>query len=99
MLYILLAILAAYRLSRLIAYDDIFKGMRQWVGRKAAGSFSRWRWVADLVHCPHCSGVWFAAFLAVMFLFIYPETGWKVILVWLGIAGGQELLQSVTGER
>ena len=93
---LVLAVLACYRLSQLVAIDDgpldIFLKFRTLVGvydydesGRAKSGFAR------LVGCPYCLGIWFALPLA---LILNYE---NVILAWLGIAGGQAFLEAMTG--
>jgi len=83
---LVLAALAVYRLAQLIAIDDgpgqVFRRLR---GRFVTGG------MADLVHCPYCLGVWFAALLAPLVL--WPCGVGDVLLIALGVAGAQSWLQ------
>lgn len=98
-LEILLAILATYRLAQLIAFDDgpyhVFDKFRKELGRRAAPEQALqivgiWTNLAELFTCPYCLGIWFA--LPFVFLVGFVNvTGF--ILLWLGIAGGQAVLQ------
>lgn len=100
MLLLLAACLVCYRIARLISIDrgpyDVFHKMRSFWGRLAAHNFqSRFlaatvRTVADLFHCPYCSGVWVALFIAA---FVRIE-GVSPLLVWFACAGGQAVLAS-----
>lgn len=90
MLNVVLAVLGSFRLARIITSDSISDSLRARVGRWAAGrSDYRW-WVAELVTCPFCVGVWFSAF---MVLLLKPPTVKQFILLWLGVSGGQYILQ------
>jgi hypothetical protein len=97
---ILLAILACYRVSELIAIDDgpykVFSRLRQGLGRRAAleqrwNKEGVWSNLAELVQCPYCIGVWVAALFALLLAGDVKE----FLLMWLGIAGGQSVLQGL----
>jgi hypothetical protein len=92
---ILLAICATFRLAQLTAYDDGpgmgIKKLRlhsaEWASYpdwSSARNFYEW------LHCPHCSGVWYAA-LATLAVF-FPTVIGDLLLTWLGIAGAQSFL-------
>lgn len=93
---LILAILACYRLSRLIALDEgpgsLLLNIRAAVGAYEYGPNGQA--ITNLgrgISCPHCVGIWTAAGLA---LAIFPLNLW-LILYWLAIAGGQSLLQEI----
>ena len=94
---LVLIVLAVYRLSRLIAIDDgpldIFKRTRATIGRSAYRG-GIYKSTADWVNCSYCVGIWFAAIAAFMAGRLWRDRA----LLWLGIAGGQAVLQSI-GER
>ncbi len=94
MLEFLLAIFANYRLARLVATDDITYPVRLAVGRRASGKPANhpWYFLAELVCCPYCLGVWFGAFFA---LLSRPKSFRAFLLSWLAIAGGQAALQEL----
>ena len=87
-LRILLAVLACYRLAQLIAVDDgpwdIFVRLRS----IRIGVLHR------LFGCPYCLGVWFAALMGL--LLCWQNSVGDMVLLILGIAGGQTLLQTLT---
>jgi len=102
-LSIVLAILATYRLSQLIALDDgpfdcfvFLRGLTFCSRKGKARRGPVWHSLEKLVNCPYCLGVWFAALFTAVVSQIEPLTIWTGLLVWLGIAGGQCALQSVT---
>jgi hypothetical protein len=91
-----LAILACYRLSRLIALDEgpggLFLNIRAAGGAydygpngQAVTNFGRG------ISCPHCVGVWMAFIFAIALF----QFDWLLVLYWLAIAGGQSLLQEI----
>lgn len=95
----LLAALAVYRLSELVAYDDgpfgWIRRFRSWIANESTGIDDLRETLGDLVHCPYCLGVWFA--LAVMPLVVWPTRGGDVALAVLGLAGAQSVLTALTG--
>jgi len=94
LIIIVLSIFANYRLSRLISIDEITKPVRSLIGRKVtADKHNFWWWLAELINCPHCVGVWIAAVLAWFIAYSITE----FVLLWLAIAGAQSFLQSLVG--
>lgn len=77
-----LAILAVYRITVLLIYDDgprkIFYIMREKLP---------WR----VLECAHCMGVWVS--LVVLPLILLPTVVGDVFLLWMAIAGGQSALE------
>lgn len=104
LLRLILAILACYRIANLVAEDDgpgdVFRRLRGWTDHKRleeqAGGLARGRWanIDDGVRCPYCVGVWAAALLASL---VYTGIA-DPVLLWLGIAGGQAILQDLRRE-
>lgn len=90
-LLLVLAILATYRLARLISKDYMLEWFRLWLGKKAAGRSFVWLSTAELFHCPYCLGIWIAGFLSLYF----AELPFEWCLYTLAIAGGQSLLQEM----
>jgi hypothetical protein len=97
-LRLILAALAVFRLACLLTSEDgpvyVFKKFRSAVGRWAStlpvedeAGLS----IAELVHCPYCLGVWLAAGAALLVL--RPSRLGDLVLMWLGLAGGQAYLQ------
>ena len=106
-LSIVLAILATYRLAQLVALDDgpfdcfvflrdltvySYKNKQRYLKRRGPV----WHSLEELVNCPYCLGVWFAGLMTVVIAQIEPLNIWTGLLIWLGIAGGQCALQSIT---
>ena len=83
----MLAILACYRLSRLVAYDKVFARLRQSVKPKS--------FVGKFLSCPYCTGIWFAIPLA--YLVGKNDLTALFVLMVLGIAGAQDYLESMSG--
>lgn len=93
MIYLILAILATYRVARMLAIED-----------GAFDLFAKWRaladpqsaqetWYARGVNCPLCLGFWVALLFALLLAHQDPAMGRsEIILAWLGIAGAQTLL-------
>lgn len=93
---VLLAILATYRIARMMAYEEgpygIFTALRLWAGGMDLGPDGQPDTaLGRLVTCPLCIGVYVAAIHAVMVM--WPTTWGNLWLIWLGIAGGQTYLQ------
>lgn len=81
-----LAVLATWRLSRLVAFED---GPWDVVvhARRLAGDGI----IGRLMDCPYCLSIWFAAPLSLMLDATFP--GW--VLAWLGVSGGASLVEKV----
>lgn len=83
----LLVVLAVYRVTRLIAVDDITRPFRD----RARG------WLGELVTCPFCVGAWVSA-LAIIFVQVTdlanPDWPLALLLIW-AVAGGQALLSAL----
>lgn len=98
-LRVLLAILAVFRLARMIAYEFgplmVFEKFRGYMASRAAGKTTGgWAWsFAELVSCPYCLGLWLSIPAALMV--IYPTTPTDIILLIFGISGGQAFLMGV----
>lgn len=97
LLNLVIAAFACFRIAELIAVDDgpfdVCLRFRTLVGvydRDQNGEPATWH--GKLFHCPYCVGMWIAAALALVFP-MAPVS----ILLWLAIAGGQALLQSIGG--
>jgi hypothetical protein len=88
-------VLACYRLTRLIVFDDgpfdVFAKLRVWAGVYDYASNGRQATqLGRLLGCPYCTGMYAAAL--VWFL---PE--WLVMV--LAVAGGQSWVQSMITEQ
>ncbi len=83
-----LVVLATMRLTRLVAYDSIFKFFRDWFEGAPYGTF--FGTVRQLVNCPWCLGLWFG-FSVVFFYFLTPYA-WFFILA-LAVAALASLMQ------
>lgn len=89
---LIVSALAVFRLSRLVALDTIAEPLRIAVGRRASGG-GAWRWGADLINCPFCLGVWFAALVVL--------SGERLQVLWsiLAAAGLQDILETYAQKR
>lgn len=84
----LLMALAVFRLVRLFCYDVITKFVRDTLSQAKPDSF--FGTLSALLHCPWCTGLWFAFF--VVFAFYATPFAWPIILV-LAIAGVASFIQ------
>ena len=87
-LWLILSILACYRLSQLIACDEgplgIFSAIRE------VTKASRFKTLSKLLHC---MGVWIALVLAVLVMWKAPLC--TFVIYALAVAGGQAVLESL----
>lgn len=75
-------VLAAYRITRLIAVDDLTAPLRDRVHG----------WLGELVTCPFCVGVWVSAAVVLFAANTVVPLHWEwVVLVTAAVAGGQSL--------
>jgi len=92
---LLLAVFACYRLAQLVTLDDgpmfIFRDMRRQMNAVASRGGKFQKGVAELLSCPYCIGIWLAFPCALAYL--YPTGFVDIILLVVGIAGGQAFLQ------
>ncbi len=96
-----LAILATFRVARLLPLDDgpffILERVRRFTSEKLYAEKSElgiWHNVYEAVTCPYCQGLYFA-FLCVLLL-IYPTVYGDIFLLIFALAGAQALLQKWT---
>jgi hypothetical protein len=86
--------LAAQRVAMVVTEDSIFEPVRERVGRGARQGSTR-EWLANLIMCPWCFGVW-AAF-AVTGLWFWA-TDWpglgEYLVTALAVAGTQVLFHA-----
>lgn len=96
---IILAILATYRISNLIALDngpfDIIRVTRSYIGRKAAIGSAAWKTLAGLTRCPLCLGIW-VSIIATITLYCNNMVI-DFIMITLAIAGGQSVIYMIAG--
>lgn len=92
---IALSVFATYRVAQFLTVDigpfGMFDKLRRSLGRRANGN-PIWNDLSELFHCPYCIGVWIACAPA---LFL-AQDALTFFLLWLGIAGAQAFLQSLT---
>lgn len=88
-------VLAAYRITRLIAVDDLTAPLRE---RARQWSFGPTRFggpavmLYELVTCPFCVGVWVSAAVVLFAANTVVPLHWEwVVLVTAAVAGGQSL--------
>jgi hypothetical protein len=95
---IVLAVLAVYRLSRLLVIDDgpfdVFKIAHDNAAIRA-GDSRLWDTIARLYKCQLCLGVWIAV-LGVIAV-VAPCVVSDIAIMWLGIAGAQAMIESMSG--
>lgn len=93
----LVAVLCAYRITRLVAIDAIFEGTRGRIQVWGANQRNLVGYkIGYLVGCPWCAGVWVALIVACAVLRAWPwqlgVAGW----VWAGgLAGAAALVHAV----
>ncbi len=90
----ILAVLACFRLAELVAIDDgpgdAFLRFRLWCARHSKN-------LSEFMKCPYCLSLWFAIPMIFCVLVSSPVT--DLILIGLGIAGGQAFLQGIAGRE
>lgn len=90
--WFIVAGLAVYRASRMIAVDgeegpfSIFLKWRDWVGQST--------WFGRGFHCPFCVSVWAGLVAAIV---IYPHLSFEFFLVWFGLSGFTVILHRLIG--
>lgn len=89
-LFIVLGVLACFRLARAIAWEtgafEIFVKVRSW--------FPNVPWFQEGISCVHCLSFWFA--LPCALLAYFPSFWGDLALYWLGIAGAVSLYFDLT---
>lgn len=98
--WFIIYVLAVYRLAELVSHDLIFDAVRRKTAMRAAAGNKLLRAIADWMHCPLCIGVWVSFPAAFLFssMLLKPFALWQVLIVWLGMAGAQYFLSSLTLE-
>lgn len=87
-LWLVIAMLATYRLTRLVTADEITKGVRGWV-------VDRSEWAGYLVTCDWCLSVWFAPGPALAVIMWGDVVAVRVVLVALALSAVTGLLSLV----
>lgn len=86
LLWLVLCVLASYRLAYLVAIDTgparIFERLRSWVGIRYG--FESWQY--EGIRCPICQTVWYSALMLFLVFEIGGFAQW--IVLWLAIACG-----------
>ena len=93
---LILAILACYRMTGFVVYDNgpwnVFFNLRLKAGVFDTNDRGEPNTnLGKLLSCPYCTGVWVAIVAGIMVLF--PTWPGDILLLWLGIAGGQAALE------
>lgn len=95
---LIIAILATYRLARLLPEDDgpffVFTRIRSFMAERATKENDPLGFWANLdqgINCPFCCGLYAAVLVALLVL--WQNYYGNVILLVFAIAGGQSLLQ------
>ncbi|WP_062047188.1 DUF1360 domain-containing protein [Bacillus sp. JCM 19034] len=102
-------IFATYRLTRLIVFDSITAFIRNpflevtYIEDEKGQLFEETKikgkgfqkWVGELLSCYWCIGIWSAAFVVLLYLFVAQLF---VVFLILAVAGVASLLQSKTSE-
>lgn len=92
MLSYLLAVLAAYRVARMLAMEEGPFGIFERV-RSALGGDAQANWLGRGISCPLCLGFWCSLAMALLLAHQDPTMHRsEIVLAWLGIAGAQTLL-------
>lgn len=96
-----MAMFATYRLARFLPYDDgpffIFERFRIFTASKMMNEnkeYGFWRMIDEAINCPFCLGLYGAALVYYLFWLDHPAP--NTVIVILGLAGGQSLLQTIT---
>jgi hypothetical protein len=92
-LWVVVDLLACYRITRLITKDELTARLRWWFagGRKTnAGGIVPGRRRFLFITCPHCIGVWVAAAVVVLTACVPAE--WKWPALGFALAAGASLL-------
>jgi hypothetical protein len=93
LLLLILAILATYRLSRMIAMEDgpfdLFRLLHQALDETLGED----HWITRGWSCPYCLNVWIAMFAALLVSSFYLPFP----LVWFGVAGGAMVIHRLVG--
>lgn len=93
MLEIILAILATYRIARMIAIEEGAFGVFEWVRSKVDPRQNTW--LGRGMNCPMCISFW----VALAFTFLIQVASLQLFLVtWLGIAGGAVIVYQVVDQ-
>lgn len=93
-LIVLVAMLADYRLARMVALEDgpfeLFLNWRGWVFERFGNG-----WVNAGANCPLCLSFWIGFALAVALGFILALPLWYACLLWFALSGAASFLYLV----
>jgi hypothetical protein len=97
-LRLVLAVLATYRIARLVVIDvgpfRLLETIRRFCGRMAAKRSPLWITIADGMNCAFCMGEWIAIILLILAL--KPTFLGDLFLLWQAIAGAQTFVQVIS---
>lgn len=82
---LLILVLASYRLTHLLVFDKIAEPIRNRIPGHG--------YLAYLVRCYWCAGVWISAILVALVALAPPVGRWTVLI--FAVAGGQAALETV----
>ena len=97
LLGLLVAVLATFRVTRLVTTDKVFDRPREalwgWLADRG------WWWPLDLLGCDWCVSVWVAAAVTLCGWWSgVLDGGWHLLAWWMAVAGGAGLAALVSGE-
>ncbi|MBN1157911.1 MAG: DUF1360 domain-containing protein [Bacteroidales bacterium] len=84
---LVIIMLAAYRMTRIVVFEKIFKFFRDFIRTKE--KFAVLNTIKFIVTCPWCMGVWMSL-IAVLLFFVIPYG--KIIVYIMAIAGMASLI-------
>ena len=92
--WLFVTVFAVYRLSELVAHDEITEVIRLWLGRKAASNRKVWIFFAKLARCPLCIREWISAIAAYLYgQWVVENVGvMEILVLWLAVSGSQYFL-------
>jgi len=85
--WLLVNCLATYRLARLVSRDTILAGFRRWFSERYEGI------LLNLIVCPWCLSVWFAA--GTIPLTVWTSMAWSVVATFLAMSAVAGLLSEL----
>ena len=87
-LWLVITILATYRLTRLVTADVITQGLRQWVADRSS-------WGGYLVSCDWCLSIWVAPLPSLALLLWIDRLATQAILLGLALSALTGLLSLI----
>jgi len=92
LIFVILAILAVFRLTHFLKYDEgPFRIVANFRARLSNSDNVLFQEVLKAILCVYCSGLWLS--IPIAFLVLNESIISKFILLWLGISGGQAFIQ------